>query len=343
MLAEARDRAEAFAEHLQGAGRGARLRRAGRGDARARRDPRPRRAAPAPTRCSASRSTRRTRSAARCIQKARELGAAIETQLLFFDLEWNERAGRARRRAARRPGARVRRAPPAQRCAATARTSSPSPRSACSRRPNVTGGSALPAPLHRADLRDRGAACPTATSRARSRRACRGSRTPTASAAGRPPRRSPSALRPGLRTRAFVFNTLLQDKATKDRLRGYPHWLASRNLANEASDESVEALIAAVQGRYDLARRWYSLKARLLGLDRLAYYDRMAPVSRLGRPHPLRRGRGDRARLLPHLLARAGRHGRGVLHGRLHGRPAAARQARRRVLLVHGAVARTRT
>ena len=27
-----------------------------------------------------------------------------------------------------------------------------------------------------------------------------------------------------------------------DRLRGYPHWLASRNLANEASDESVEAL-----------------------------------------------------------------------------------------------------
>ena len=38
-----------------------------------------------------------------------------------------------------------------------------------------------------------------------------------------------------------------------------------------------------------------------------------------------------------HLLARAGRGGRGVLHGRLHRRPAAARQARRRVLLVHGA------
>ena len=41
----------------------------------------------------------------------------------------------------------------------------------------------------------------------------------------------------------------------------------------------MEALIDAVQGRYDLARRWYALKARLLGLDRLAYYDRMAPVS----------------------------------------------------------------
>jgi len=40
----------------------------------------------------------------------------------------------------------------------------------------------------------------------------------------------------------------------------------------------VEALIAAVQSRYELARRWYRLKARLLGLDRLAYWDRMAPV-----------------------------------------------------------------
>ena len=88
-----------------------------------------------------------------------------------------------------------------------------------------------------------------------------------------------AALQPGLRTRAYIFNTLLQDKSTKDRLRSYPHWLASRNLANEASDESVTALVDAVVGRYDLARRWYKLKAQMLGLDTLAYYDRMAPVA----------------------------------------------------------------
>ena len=87
------------------------------------------------------------------------------------------------------------------------------------------------------------------------------------------------ALEPGLRTRAFAFNTLLADKATDDRLRSYPHWLAARNLDNEASDESVQALIAAVQARYELPRRWYRLKARLLGLERLADYDRMAPLS----------------------------------------------------------------
>ena len=86
------------------------------------------------------------------------------------------------------------------------------------------------------------------------------------------------ALEPGIRTRAFIYNTLLHDKAVEDRLRGYPHWLASRNLSNEATDESVLALIEAVRGRYDIAQRWYALKARLLGLPRLADYDRAAPV-----------------------------------------------------------------
>jgi oligoendopeptidase F len=88
-----------------------------------------------------------------------------------------------------------------------------------------------------------------------------------------------AALEPGLRTRAFLFNTLLADKATDDRLRHYPHWLAARNLSNEASDESVRALIEAVRGRYEIARRWYRLKARLLGVERLADYDRMAAVT----------------------------------------------------------------
>ena len=87
------------------------------------------------------------------------------------------------------------------------------------------------------------------------------------------------ALQPGIRTRAFVFNTLLQDKAIKDRLRSYPHWLATRNLSNEASDESVQALVEAVKGRYELARSWYRTKARLLDIDRLADYDRMASVA----------------------------------------------------------------
>jgi oligoendopeptidase F len=100
-----------------------------------------------------------------------------------------------------------------------------------------------------------------------------------------------AALEPGLRTRAFLFNTLLVDKATDDRLRSYPHWLAARNLANEASDESVQALLRAVRGRYEIARRWYRLKARLLGVERLADYDRSAAVTEDAVTFPFARGR----------------------------------------------------
>jgi oligoendopeptidase F len=86
-------------------------------------------------------------------------------------------------------------------------------------------------------------------------------------------------LAPGIRTRSYIFNTLLLDKATDDRLRGYEHWLQARNLSNETPDETVEALVSAVVGRYDIPQRYYRLKAKLLGIDRLAHYDRMAPVS----------------------------------------------------------------
>jgi oligoendopeptidase F len=88
-----------------------------------------------------------------------------------------------------------------------------------------------------------------------------------------------AALEPGLRTRAFVFNTLLNDKAIDDRLRNYPTWLTSRNLANEATDESVQALVDSVKSRYDIPQRWYRLKAQILGVERLADFDRMASVA----------------------------------------------------------------
>ena len=88
-----------------------------------------------------------------------------------------------------------------------------------------------------------------------------------------------TALDPGLRTRTFVFNTILQDKSIDDRLREYRTWISSRNLGNETTDEAVDALIEAVVSRYDVARRYYRLKAQLLGLDRLEFYDRFAPVS----------------------------------------------------------------
>lgn len=88
-----------------------------------------------------------------------------------------------------------------------------------------------------------------------------------------------TSLEDGLKTRGFIYNMLLHDKATDDRLRSYDHWLESFNLSQEATDESVQALVDAVRSRYEIAQRWYSLKAKLLKLDKLAYYDRAAPVT----------------------------------------------------------------
>ncbi|MEP0762174.1 MAG: M3 family oligoendopeptidase [Chloroflexota bacterium] len=85
-------------------------------------------------------------------------------------------------------------------------------------------------------------------------------------------------LRGQLPTLTFIFNTLAADKASDDRLRHYPSWIASRNLENEVSDDVVEALINAVTARYDIVARYYRLKRALLGVDRLYDYDRYAPL-----------------------------------------------------------------
>ena len=87
------------------------------------------------------------------------------------------------------------------------------------------------------------------------------------------------ALQPTIRTRTSIFNTILVDKWIDDRLRGYPTWITSRNLANETSDDAVQALIDAATSRYDVPQRYYRLKAKLLGLDRLEHFDRFAPVA----------------------------------------------------------------
>jgi len=76
----------------------------------------------------------------------------------------------------------------------------------------------------------------------------------------------------------YIFNVLAADKASDDKLRGYPSWISSRNLSNKAPDEVVEALIGAVTSHYDLVARHYNLKRELLGLDELADYDRYAPL-----------------------------------------------------------------
>ncbi|MDZ7805689.1 MAG: M3 family oligoendopeptidase [Gracilimonas sp.] len=76
----------------------------------------------------------------------------------------------------------------------------------------------------------------------------------------------------------FIFNTILADKSTNDNLRKYESWIDSRNLANQTDRETVDALIESVTGQYELVQRYYKLKKKLLGLDKMKDYDRYAPM-----------------------------------------------------------------
>jgi oligoendopeptidase F len=78
-----------------------------------------------------------------------------------------------------------------------------------------------------------------------------------------------------------IFNTILAEKMIDDRLRSYPSWISARNLSNELTGETVEALVNSTTERYDIVQRYYSLKKELLGLDELHDYDRYAPLPAL--------------------------------------------------------------
>ena len=89
-------------------------------------------------------------------------------------------------------------------------------------------------------------------------------------------------LRSNSKVLTYIFNVLLQDHNVEDRLRSRGHPMQARNLANEISQESVDALIAACSGAHEMVQRYYRLKTRLLGLDKLFDYDRYAPLAQQG-------------------------------------------------------------
>lgn len=77
----------------------------------------------------------------------------------------------------------------------------------------------------------------------------------------------------------LITNTLAKDKEIEDNWRLFPHPVAARNLSNQVEDEVVDALVKAVKGSYGhLSHRYYALKAKWLGLKKLEYWDRNAPL-----------------------------------------------------------------
>ncbi len=80
------------------------------------------------------------------------------------------------------------------------------------------------------------------------------------------------------RTLVFLYNTLLQDKAVEDRLRGLDYPEQSRHLSNELEKSTVDLVIDLCVENYPLVARFYRVKKGILGLEDLTHIDRYAPL-----------------------------------------------------------------
>jgi oligoendopeptidase F len=77
----------------------------------------------------------------------------------------------------------------------------------------------------------------------------------------------------------LITNTLAKDKEISDRWRGFKDIAEARHLSNRVEPAVVDALVAAVREAYPkLSHRYYKMKAKWLGKDKLMHWDRNAPL-----------------------------------------------------------------
>jgi len=87
------------------------------------------------------------------------------------------------------------------------------------------------------------------------------------------------ALKGSERVFTLVTNTLAKDKEISDRWRAFEDVAASRHLANRVEKDVVDALVEAVTDAYPrLSHRYYAMKAKWFGKERLDTWDRNAPL-----------------------------------------------------------------
>jgi oligoendopeptidase F len=84
-----------------------------------------------------------------------------------------------------------------------------------------------------------------------------------------------------LRLFTLITNTLAKDKDISDRWRGFKDIADARHLSNRVEPDVVAALVSAVQAAYPkLSHRYYKMKAKWMGKDKLMHWDRNAPLPR---------------------------------------------------------------
>ncbi len=86
-------------------------------------------------------------------------------------------------------------------------------------------------------------------------------------------------LKDNVRLFTLITNTLAKDKEISDRWRGFKDVADSRHLANRVEAPVVDALVTSVRAAYPrLSHRYYAMKAKWLGMEKMAHWDRNAPL-----------------------------------------------------------------
>ncbi len=77
------------------------------------------------------------------------------------------------------------------------------------------------------------------------------------------------------------INSVLQDKKINNDLRGFERADKSRHLEDDIETEMVDELIYAVKKRAEISKKYYELKAKLLGVKKLGYHERNVPYGKI--------------------------------------------------------------
>jgi oligoendopeptidase F len=86
-------------------------------------------------------------------------------------------------------------------------------------------------------------------------------------------------------TAEIEINSILLDKKVDDELRGLEQPEFSRHLSNDIDAKIVEKLTESIVDRFDISKRYYKLKSKILGVDKLEYHERNVEIGKIDKKY----------------------------------------------------------
>jgi len=81
------------------------------------------------------------------------------------------------------------------------------------------------------------------------------------------------------------LNSIILDKKINDELRGFDRPDKSRHIGDDVDTEVVDVLVNTVSKYFDISKRYYKLKAKLLGVPKLKYHERNVEIGKVSRKY----------------------------------------------------------